>query len=187
MLGKHVDLLDVSSFDPQLGHTLERMRAALANHTCHTSHTPSGTAKGELMVDGVPVSDLCLTFTLPGYPDYELVPGGGDVEVTADNLGHYIDAVVDATLGAGIEAQLKAFREGFNEVCTRLRCGPERVGKGGPRSVRRKREGEREGEVSNREGESVALQVLVRPPCAPTQARLGALWPSYQLAIEVFS
>lgn len=142
MLGKHVDLLDVSSFDPQLGHTLERMRAALAAHTSHTSHTPSGAANGELKIDGVPVSDLCLTFTLPGYPDYELVPGGGDVEVTADNLGHYIDAVVDATLGSGIEAQLKAFREGFNEVCMRLRCGPERAGMGGRGSVMGKRQGE---------------------------------------------
>lgn len=43
-------------------------------------------------------------------------PGGADVDVTEVNLDTYIDAVVDATLGSGIEAQLTAFREGHNEV-----------------------------------------------------------------------
>jgi hypothetical protein len=38
------------------------------------------------------------------------------VLVEGSNLVSYIQAVVDATLGSGIEAQLQAFREGFNEV-----------------------------------------------------------------------
>lgn len=112
VLGKRVDLLDIATFDPQLGHTLERMQASLAQH--QVSHTT--TSPPPLTVDGVPLADLCLTFTLPGYPDLELTPGGSDVDVTDANLGEYIDAVVDATLGSGIESQLKAFREGFNEV-----------------------------------------------------------------------
>jgi hypothetical protein len=36
--------------------------------------------------------------------------------VDSSNLVGYIQAVVDATLGSGIEAQLTAFREGFSEV-----------------------------------------------------------------------
>lgn len=36
--------------------------------------------------------------------------------VEGSNLVSYIQAVVDATLGSGIEVQLQAFREGFNEV-----------------------------------------------------------------------
>ena len=52
------------------------------------------------------------------YPDIELRPGGADVDVSESNLAEYIDAVVDATLGAGIRTQLQAFREGFNEVGT---------------------------------------------------------------------
>ena len=36
--------------------------------------------------------------------------------VDSGNLAAYVQAVVDATLGAGVEAQMAAFREGFNEV-----------------------------------------------------------------------
>jgi hypothetical protein len=38
------------------------------------------------------------------------------VGVDSANLVRYIQAVVDASLGAGIDAQMGAFREGFNEV-----------------------------------------------------------------------
>lgn len=51
-----------------------------------------------------------------GDPSYDLCPAGVDVLVDSSNLVPYIQAVVDATLGAGIEAQMTAFREGFNEV-----------------------------------------------------------------------
>jgi len=107
VLGKRLDLHDIPHFDPQLGNSLLRMRAALEGHKGGI---------GLLLVDGVPLCDLCLTFTLPGYPEYELVEGGAERLVEEHNLGAYIDAVVDATLGSGIEAQLTAFREGFNEV-----------------------------------------------------------------------
>jgi hypothetical protein len=53
---------------------------------------------------------------LAGDPSYELCPGGADVVVDSSNLVRYIQAVVDASLGAGIDAQMAAFREGFNEV-----------------------------------------------------------------------
>lgn len=51
-----------------------------------------------------------------GDGSFELCPGGCDVLVDSSNLVGYIQAVVDATLGSGIEAQLTAFREGFSEV-----------------------------------------------------------------------
>lgn len=41
-------------------------------------------------MDGVPLSDLCLTFTLPGYPAYPLAPKGADTEVDESNLEQYI-------------------------------------------------------------------------------------------------
>jgi E3 ubiquitin-protein ligase TRIP12 len=51
-----------------------------------------------------------------GDAAFELCAGGADVLVEGSNLLSYIQAVVDATLGSGIQAQLQAFREGFNEV-----------------------------------------------------------------------
>ncbi len=60
----------------------------------------------------------CCTCCAPcaGQPDFELLPGGADVMVDSSNLGAWIDAVVDATLGSGVAAQLEACRQGFNEV-----------------------------------------------------------------------
>ena len=84
ILGKRLDLLDVSRFDPQLGSTLERMQGALSAHAAATA--AAGGSGGELLLDGVPISDLCLTFTLPGYPDHELRPGGADIMVEGSNL-----------------------------------------------------------------------------------------------------
>uniref|UniRef100_A0A7S3VMY1 HECT-type E3 ubiquitin transferase n=1 Tax=Dunaliella tertiolecta TaxID=3047 RepID=A0A7S3VMY1_DUNTE len=73
-------------------------------------------ALGPVRIDGVAVDDLCLTFTLPGQPDYELIPNGADMMVDSSNLGAWIDAVVDATLGSGVASQLAACSQGFNEV-----------------------------------------------------------------------
>lgn len=66
-----------------------------------------------------------MLLVLAGNAVFELCAGGGDVLVDSSNLVSYIQAVVDATLGLGIEAQLQAFRDGFNEVSPmvdRLRC-----------------------------------------------------------------
>ena len=67
-------------------------------------------------VKGALIDDLCLDFTLPGYPFIELIPSGRDVMVTMDNVSGYIEKVVDMTVGVGIKAQLRSFREGFDKV-----------------------------------------------------------------------
>jgi E3 ubiquitin-protein ligase TRIP12 len=102
-LGRAAGLYDVRAVDAALGATLERLAAAAA----------AGPAAA---VDGCPVADLCLSFVLPGRPDYPLRPGGADVAVTAANLREYVDAVVDATLGSGVAAQVAAFRAGFAAI-----------------------------------------------------------------------
>jgi E3 ubiquitin-protein ligase TRIP12 len=42
--------------------------------------------------------------------------GGRDIAVTSENVGEYIDDVLDAILGKGVQLQAKAFREGFSKV-----------------------------------------------------------------------
>ncbi|GKC89158.1 hypothetical protein Tco_1149807, partial [Tanacetum coccineum] len=53
------------------------------------------------------VEDLCLDFTLPGYPDFTLKSGDEDVEIA--------EKVVSATVKTGITRQMEAFRAGFNQ------------------------------------------------------------------------
>ena len=85
LLGKRLDIVDISRFDPQLGATLQQMKAALVA-TVSPDSVSRGEPAAEVKLYGVPVSDLCLTFTLPGYPEYELRTGGADIMVDSTNL-----------------------------------------------------------------------------------------------------
>ncbi|CAI4220009.1 unnamed protein product [Parascedosporium putredinis] len=69
-----------------------------------------------IVIDGSRIDDLCLDFTLPGYPDIELVPNGSQIRVTISNVDEYLDRVIDLTLGVGVRRQVDAFRAGFNHV-----------------------------------------------------------------------
>lgn len=62
------------------------------------------------------LEDLCLDFTLPGSPEYELIPGGSQKMVTLDSLEEYVSLVVDATVKSGIAKQIEAFKSGINKV-----------------------------------------------------------------------
>ncbi|XP_074312940.1 E3 ubiquitin-protein ligase UPL3-like [Silene latifolia] len=115
VLGQELDLHDILSFDPEIGKTLQELQALV----CRKQYLESvggdhSDAVAELCFRGAPIRDLCLDFTLPGYPDYVLKPGDENVDI--DNLEEYISLVVDATVKTGIVRQLEAFRAGFNQV-----------------------------------------------------------------------
>ena len=70
----------------------------------------------DLVVDGVKLEDLCLDFTLPGFPNIELEVNGSHTRVTIENVDSYLDGVIDMTLGSGVRQQVEAFRTGFSKV-----------------------------------------------------------------------
>ncbi|CAI6331682.1 unnamed protein product [Periconia digitata] len=72
-------------------------------------------ARSNVVISDCRMEDLGLDFTLPGYP-IDLIEGGHDVPVTMDNVDQYMEAVLDATLGSGVQRQVDAFRAGFSEV-----------------------------------------------------------------------
>jgi len=69
-----------------------------------------------VVINGAHIEDLSLDFTLPGYPAIELISNGGKTLVTLDNVGSYVDRVIDMTLGSGVQRQVDQFRTGFSEV-----------------------------------------------------------------------
>lgn len=73
-------------------------------------------AAADLSYKNVTLDDLCLYFTLPGNPEYELVPRGSEKMLTLDNLEEYVSSLVDATVKSGIAKQIEAFKSGINEV-----------------------------------------------------------------------
>ncbi|KAL6561040.1 E3 ubiquitin-protein ligase upl3 [Orobanche gracilis] len=112
ILGQELDLHDIVSFDLELGTTLQELQALVYRKQYLES---TGSYKPEeLCFRGASVEDLCLDFSLPGYPEYILRPGGENVDMS--NLGDYVSLVVDAMVGAGIARQIEAFRSGFNQV-----------------------------------------------------------------------
>ncbi|KAI0009374.1 hypothetical protein F4779DRAFT_582630 [Xylariaceae sp. FL0662B] len=69
-----------------------------------------------IVVENTRLEDLALDFTLPGYPDIELVPDGSHLQVTIYNVESYLEKVIDMTLGRGVKRQVEAFRTGFSQV-----------------------------------------------------------------------
>lgn len=142
ILLQELDLYDILSFDVELGKVLQELHALVCRkHYMEALGTDNRDAIAGLHFRGTAIEDLCLDFTLPGYPDYILKHGDETVhdinflnlmlslllspsltrtyyklQVDINNLEEYISLVVDATVKIGIMRQMEAFRAGFNQV-----------------------------------------------------------------------
>ncbi|XP_065865567.1 E3 ubiquitin-protein ligase UPL3 [Euphorbia lathyris] len=114
VLGQELDLYDILSFDVDFGKVLQELHALVCRKHFMESLRSDSDDIADLHFRGTPIEDLCLDFSLPGYPDYILKPG--DETVDKNNLEEYISLVVDATMKTGIMRQMEAFRAGFNQV-----------------------------------------------------------------------
>lgn len=116
VLGQELDLFDIQSFDLELGTTLQEIQALVRRKQFMESLHMDKNSTHDLHFRNARIEDLCLDFTLPGYPDYILKPGGDSITVDLENLEEYLCLAVDATIRTGIMPQMEAFRAGFNEV-----------------------------------------------------------------------
>ena len=82
----------------------------------HLTAAQKAHAAYNIKIQGMGVEDMGLDFTLPGYPAIELIDNGANIPVTIENVGTYVDKVIDFTLGNGIQRQIDAFRLGFSQV-----------------------------------------------------------------------
>lgn len=69
-----------------------------------------------LTLDGCPIEDLNLDFTLPGHPSIELKKGGKYILTKLDNLDQYVKLLRYWTLTEGVRRQMEAFRAGFESI-----------------------------------------------------------------------
>ncbi|CAL5097213.1 unnamed protein product [Urochloa decumbens] len=116
MLEQELDIYDIPSFDPELGKTLIEFKALVNRKKFLETSSRTSNPTAVLSYKNMKVEDLCLDFTLPGSPEYELIPGGSQKMVTLGSLEEYVSLVVDATLKSGIAKQIEAFKSGINEV-----------------------------------------------------------------------
>ncbi|CAH8305538.1 unnamed protein product [Eruca vesicaria subsp. sativa] len=111
---QELDLHDIALFDAELGKTLQELRVLVGRKQyLEAVGGDNWSAISDLSLRGSRIEDLCLDFTLPGYPEYILRPGDEIVDI--NSLEEYISLVVDATVKKGIARQLEAFRSGFNQ------------------------------------------------------------------------
>eukprot|EP00897_Mesotaenium_endlicherianum_P009531 jgi/Mesen1/8606/ME000050S08019 len=108
LLGQELDVYDMVGFEPQLARTLLELQALVARRQ---EGVP-------LLLHGCRVDDLCLSFTLPGHPEYLLKPHGDDIMVTEDSVEEYVALVVEATVFQ--LASLEVFNE---EELEAILCG----------------------------------------------------------------
>lgn len=89
---------DILLFDAEFGKILQEMQA-LVRRKQFIDSNPENNQKAitDLHFRGTSVKDLCLDFTLPGYPDYVLKQGGENIMVIIRNCGSHL-----CILGAAI-------------------------------------------------------------------------------------
>ncbi|XP_023527252.1 E3 ubiquitin-protein ligase UPL4-like isoform X1 [Cucurbita pepo subsp. pepo] len=117
ILGQEVSIYDIQSFDPELGTVLLEFqalvnRSKLLESVCEENSS----SRLEFCYHDTNIEDLCLDFTLPGYPDCRLTSSQDNSMVNTKNLEDYVSLVADATLYSGISTQIEAFKSGFNQV-----------------------------------------------------------------------
>ncbi|KAF7818581.1 E3 ubiquitin-protein ligase UPL4 [Senna tora] len=117
ILGKELSLYDIQAFDPGLGRVLQEFQA-LVNRKKLLESVCGDNYKLEFdsCFRDTKIEDLCLDFTLPGYPDIILTSRTDYTTVNIRNLDEYVSLVADATVGSGISRQVEAFKSGFNQV-----------------------------------------------------------------------
>ncbi|KAK1400109.1 HECT-type E3 ubiquitin transferase [Heracleum sosnowskyi] len=117
ILGQDLTLYDIQSFDPGLGSTLVEFQAIIEKDKfmkC-SGAKKSTRSKTKSRFRDTRIEDLCLDFSIPGYPDF-VTSGCNSKMVNMNNLEEYVSLVVDATIRSGISRQVEAFKLGFNQV-----------------------------------------------------------------------
>eukprot|EP01018_Ginkgo_biloba_P013294 Gb_21912 [translate_table: standard] len=117
ILGQELDLFDIKFLDPELYTYLQEMQAiVLRKRFLESMPSDNREEISKLNYRGASIEDLCLDFTLPGHPDYELKPDGSNISVDMDNLEEYISLIVDVTTKTGIRTQMKVFLAAFDKA-----------------------------------------------------------------------
>ncbi|KAL7195450.1 hypothetical protein ACSBR1_035636 [Camellia fascicularis] len=117
ILGQELTVYDIYSFDLGLGRALLEFQAVIERKRYLESVCgENSTLKLDSCFRNTTIEDLCLDFTLPGYPDYVLTSGPDPKLVNMMNLEEYVSLIVDATINTGIYRQVEAFKSGFNQV-----------------------------------------------------------------------
>lgn len=111
----------IRSIDEDLANSLQTLKQFAAAkkkiiERDSLTHAQKAQKISRIQVAGAGIEDLGLDFTLPGHPSIELISNGANTAVNIDNVGQYVEKVIDYTLYTGVKQQVEAFRTGFSQV-----------------------------------------------------------------------
>ena len=66
--------------------------------------------------DGCPFEDLCVNFTLPGFPGIEMMEAGSDTFLGVDNVKDYLKLLIWLLLFEKPQKSMKQIRNGFERI-----------------------------------------------------------------------
>ncbi|KAF8784377.1 E3 ubiquitin-protein ligase TRIP12 like protein [Argiope bruennichi] len=117
----NLSLADLKHVDESLAHTIHQLeQLAIEKRKLENDKSLNSInlkcALESLTLEGCPVEDLNLDFTLPGFSNIEMRKGGKDMLVTIHNLEDYLKLLTYWTMNEGVRRQMEAFREGFESV-----------------------------------------------------------------------
>ncbi|GBL82262.1 E3 ubiquitin-protein ligase TRIP12 [Araneus ventricosus] len=117
----NLSLADLKHVDESIAQTIHQLeQLAIEKRKLESDKSLNSvnlkSALESLTLDGCPVEDLNLDFTLPGFSNIEMRKGGKDMLVTIHNLEDYLKLLAYWTMNEGVQRQMEAFREGFESV-----------------------------------------------------------------------
>ncbi|KAF8395012.1 hypothetical protein HHK36_018951 [Tetracentron sinense] len=130
IIEQELSIYDIQLFDPELGRALLEFQTLVDRRKFLESvFGESAAVKSDSCFRNTRIEDLCLDFTLPGYPDYILTSGPDHQMVNMINLEQYVSLTLDATVNSGIFRQVEAFKSGFNQVCSHIYYPVDLIGR----------------------------------------------------------
>jgi E3 ubiquitin-protein ligase TRIP12 len=113
--------IDLRNIDPTIATTVTQLESIVRKkrrieEDAKMTPTERQAQIKNLTMDGCPIEDLGLDFTLPGYAGIELRKGGKDTTVTIENLHYYVRLVTHWLLVEGVNTQVPMLKLFFFDV-----------------------------------------------------------------------
>lgn len=112
-------IYDIMAFDSTAGTTLLKLYKfyeeimKIKNDLTISTDKKLGLIE-QLKFDGVKLEDLAIDFTLPGYPNIELIPDGKNVILSNNNIEVYIKSYLNYWLNDGVALWFHHIKKGFS-------------------------------------------------------------------------
>ena len=119
--GQYLKLSDIKYVMPSLSKFIEGMVDIMKEtHLIKADSSLTSDQRSErissLMYDGCHLEDLCINFTVPGFPEIEMIEGGSNITLAAENVDDYLSLLAWWLLYKGPQLKFIYLRKGFNSI-----------------------------------------------------------------------